>query len=573
MERSLNDSGLDLRMDDSLTDMQWLQRMDAGSEIPGFVQKPIRKRLPKSDKENQRLPKHTKDGCRKRLHYDSTAVGEGGGREAEKAMSNKPPLSYASLIVLAISSTPQRMLTLSGIYRWIESTFPFYRTPESKAWKNSIRHNLSIRKNMFTKVHQYPPRRGNGSYWTLLSDGEDELARAHPLFTTLLPPIIDPDSVYCRTPLTHTVKSRGQFMPVLPDTNRKTPYFALDAPANDGSSPVVTHSLASPPAHFQEIEVTTATKKQKRVAEKCPNMATVSEFSTHHLLEHSYSKMVTFEPELQLVEEELAAEDLVEGSFIPHSSAGMESGQGGFMEQGILQVGACDSTTDIPHTPVTTPTHPDHAHMDSVADCSLTSLLGTSFLTPTKMAAISDLSFDAISFSPLYNFVTPQREGASPSGQPAVMSSHSGNHGNTLTPNIKHCHENRSTTPLRSETCSNTSNETGGIFPRTADPIPVPVSDHDTTPSHSSSITGIGISELDSGVFSPFSTSLRFSTPLRLKSVSPLPGNMFSTPQPTEPTGNAARNFGGGGVYRGTTPTRKSGSRQLFPFSFSSPTS
>ena len=30
MERSLNDSGLDMRMDDSLTDMQWLQRMDAG---------------------------------------------------------------------------------------------------------------------------------------------------------------------------------------------------------------------------------------------------------------------------------------------------------------------------------------------------------------------------------------------------------------------------------------------------------------------------------------------------------------------------------------------------------------
>ena len=30
MERSLNDSGLDLRMDDSLTDMQWLQSMDAG---------------------------------------------------------------------------------------------------------------------------------------------------------------------------------------------------------------------------------------------------------------------------------------------------------------------------------------------------------------------------------------------------------------------------------------------------------------------------------------------------------------------------------------------------------------
>ena len=93
-----------------------------GSEIPGFVQKAVRKR-PRTGKENQH-PKTSKDSCRKKLDY--------GG---EKTQSNKPPLSYASLIVLAISSTPQRMLTLSGIYRWIESTFPFYRTPESKAWK------------------------------------------------------------------------------------------------------------------------------------------------------------------------------------------------------------------------------------------------------------------------------------------------------------------------------------------------------------------------------------------------------------------------------------------------------
>ena len=29
-QQSMNDSGLDMRMDDSLTDMLWLQRMDAG---------------------------------------------------------------------------------------------------------------------------------------------------------------------------------------------------------------------------------------------------------------------------------------------------------------------------------------------------------------------------------------------------------------------------------------------------------------------------------------------------------------------------------------------------------------
>ena len=30
MESSMNDSGLDMKMDDSLTDIHWLHRMDAG---------------------------------------------------------------------------------------------------------------------------------------------------------------------------------------------------------------------------------------------------------------------------------------------------------------------------------------------------------------------------------------------------------------------------------------------------------------------------------------------------------------------------------------------------------------
>ena len=77
-----------------------------------------------ANKENK---KSAKDGsCRKKLEYPSSK---------KSSNSNKPPLSYASLIALAICSTPQRMMTLSGIYRWIENTFPFYRTPEAKAWK------------------------------------------------------------------------------------------------------------------------------------------------------------------------------------------------------------------------------------------------------------------------------------------------------------------------------------------------------------------------------------------------------------------------------------------------------
>ena len=97
-----------------------------GSEIPGFVHKVMRKRPKSSNKENQRQP--SKEGCRKRLNYGSAIITNGGNLSEggkERVFTNRPPLSYASLIVLAISSTPQMMLTLSGIYRWIESTLNF----------------------------------------------------------------------------------------------------------------------------------------------------------------------------------------------------------------------------------------------------------------------------------------------------------------------------------------------------------------------------------------------------------------------------------------------------------------
>ena len=92
-----------------------------GADFPGLKHARYRKRgrIPSNGDPH---PK-PKDGCRKKLDYTT------------KQGSNKPPLSYASMISLAICSTPQRMMTLSSIYRWMESTFPFYRTPEAKAWK------------------------------------------------------------------------------------------------------------------------------------------------------------------------------------------------------------------------------------------------------------------------------------------------------------------------------------------------------------------------------------------------------------------------------------------------------
>lgn len=80
--------------------------------------------------------------------------------------SKKPPYSYAMLIGVAILQSEDRRLSLSQIYRWISSKFPYYRLCDTR-WQNSIRHNLSLNE-AFVKGGKSLD--GKGHFWEVKPD-------------------------------------------------------------------------------------------------------------------------------------------------------------------------------------------------------------------------------------------------------------------------------------------------------------------------------------------------------------------------------------------------------------------
>uniref|UniRef100_A0A4W5KG27 Forkhead box protein M1 n=1 Tax=Hucho hucho TaxID=62062 RepID=A0A4W5KG27_9TELE len=134
-------------LDDSLTNIQWLGRMNTDGLEPDPAKKA-------ANKENH-------DACQQILQSQSERMEA--HRVIKDPLSERPPYSYMAMIQFAINSKKSRRMTLKEIYTWIEDHFPYFRKVAKPGWKNSIRHNLSLHDMFIRETTQD----GKVSYWTI----------------------------------------------------------------------------------------------------------------------------------------------------------------------------------------------------------------------------------------------------------------------------------------------------------------------------------------------------------------------------------------------------------------------
>ncbi|OIR59063.1 MAG: forkhead box protein [Amphiamblys sp. WSBS2006] len=91
-----------------------------------------------------------------------------GEKKSGRRRQKRLPMSYANMIIKAISSSPDGKLTLREIYEWMQLNYPNHGFV-GKAWQNSIRHNLSLNR-CFRKAAREGSEHGKGGFWCIDHD-------------------------------------------------------------------------------------------------------------------------------------------------------------------------------------------------------------------------------------------------------------------------------------------------------------------------------------------------------------------------------------------------------------------
>lgn len=174
---------------------------------------------------------------------------------------NKPNLSYAQMIGMAILRAPNRRLTLSQIYDWISNTFAYYREDTKQSWHNSIRHNLSLHKS-FIKKERPKGDAGKGCYWMIEPGTEssffkDKTRRGNSSNMSMQSGIMRPELMKMGQPLSGTMTPnlfinqsseppRPRTAPALPDLSSDATLPASDPALNEQEIAASTVPLPQP---------------------------------------------------------------------------------------------------------------------------------------------------------------------------------------------------------------------------------------------------------------------------------------------------------------------------------------
>ncbi|XP_022196785.2 fork head domain-containing protein FD4-like [Nilaparvata lugens] len=147
----------------------------------------------------------------------------------------KPPYSYISLTAMAIWSSPEKMLPLSDIYRFISDRFPYYRR-NTQRWQNSLRHNLSFN-DCFIKIPRRPDRPGKGAYWALHPAALDMFENGS---------FLRRRKRFKLPKLENLVKNSSSATPKAPEGPSSSPPVTTEVPKSAAPKPFSIDSIISP---------------------------------------------------------------------------------------------------------------------------------------------------------------------------------------------------------------------------------------------------------------------------------------------------------------------------------------